>query len=52
MKTFEVAYYEKGTLIEERYQAEFEMQVKAYFNRKYKRQVKLEYIKEVEAENA
>lgn len=52
MKVFEVAYYEKGTLVEERYEAEVKMQVKSYLNNKYKRQVKLEYIKEVEGEAA
>ena len=48
MKVFEVAYYDNGVLMVERYEAQVEMQVKSHLNNTYKRQVKLEYIKEVE----
>lgn len=52
MKVFEVAYYDNGVLMVERYEAQVEMQVKSHLNSTYKRQVKLEYIKVIEGEAA
>lgn len=47
MKIFELAYYEDGVLIVERYEATTRMEARSFVVRRLKRQVDFEYVTDI-----